>query len=271
MQRRWGGWAVPNPTVAILGMQVIAFIFYQMEPEFIERLVLVGQKVYAGEVWRLLTFMAVPPTTNLIFAFFAWYLFFLMGTALEQTWGNFRYNLYLLVGILSTIGVALVLPTMPVTNAFVLGSVFLAFAYLFPDFVLSLFFILPVKIKWLALLTWVGYAFTAVVGSWTERLLVAASVGNFLLFFGPSLLRQGRASQRRMVQQAGRAVHKDKPFHRCEVCGITDKSNPEMDFRYCSKCSGQHGYCTQHIFNHEHVTGTTVGSPQSPEAARGGE
>jgi len=270
MERRWGGWAVPNPTIAILGMQVVAYFLAQAEPEFVERLVLIGQNVYEGEVWRLLTFIAVPPMTNLLFAVLTWYLFFLMGTGLEQTWGNFRYNAYLLMGILSTIVVALVLPTVPVTNAFVLSSVFLAFAYLFPDFVLLLI-ILPVKIKWLALLTWVGYFYTVVVGGWTERLLVVASIANFLLFFGASLLRQGKATQRRMVQQASRAVTKDKPFHRCEVCGITDKTHPEMDFRYCSKCVGQRGYCTAHIFNHEHVTGAPAGSPQAQGGTSGGE
>ncbi len=84
-----------------------------------------------------------------MFAFFFWYLFYLMGTALERSWGTFRYNVFLLIGYVDTVGVAFIVPDVPANNAFLQGSVFLAFAYLFPDFVMYIFFILPVKIKWL--------------------------------------------------------------------------------------------------------------------------
>ena len=136
------------------------------------------------------------------------------------------------------------------------GSVFLAFAYLNPDFTLMIFFILPVKIKWLALLQWLGYAYLVVVGSWSARLLVLAATGNFLLFFAGDIVERIRTGRRRMAHQARvfagrRDEHESR--HRCRICGKTDRSHPQLDFRYCSKCAGNQCYCPEHIFNHEHV------------------
>jgi hypothetical protein len=175
-----------------------------------------------------------------------------MGTALEGHWGAFRYNVFLLVGYLVTVAVSCITPFYPATNLFIGGSVFLAFAFLYPDFTLYIFFIIPVKIKWLALLTWIGYAYEILVGSWSTRLLVLASISNFLLFFGKDILWRIKTGNRSMVAQARQFTGKKKPFHRCTVCGITDLSHPQMEFRYCSDCGGL-GYCKDHIFNHEHV------------------
>src|ERR1043165_464844 len=90
------------------------------------------------------------------FLAFGWYLFYLMGSALEAYWGVFRYNVYLFVSYVLLVGLAFLTPAAPVTNMFILGSVFLAFAYLNPDFEMILFFILPVKIKWLAFISTAG-------------------------------------------------------------------------------------------------------------------
>jgi len=111
-----------------------------------------------------------------------------------------------------------------------------------------------VKIKWLALLTWIGYFLTVAFGDWFSRLLVLASVANFLLFFGKDIVERVRLGRRRMATQAARLAVKERPFfHRCTVCGITDRTNPAMEFRYCSKCAGARGYCTEHLRNHEHI------------------
>jgi hypothetical protein len=220
-------------------------------------------------VWRLASFLFTPPCANPVFAFFFWYMFYLMGTALEAHWGAFRYNLFLLLGWLATVGVSFITPEVPASPGFLQGSVFLAFAFLFPDFVLYLFFILPVKIKWLALLTWIGYFLTVVFGDWSSRLLVLASVINFLLFFGERIYARMRFGHRRMLQQAGRVATQDKPFHRCTVCGITDRTHPDMEFRYCSKCDGQHGYCREHIRNHEHVVADQSSSSACDEKGEG--
>jgi hypothetical protein len=218
----------------------------------LERVVLVPALALAGEWWRLVTFLFIPPLTNPIFAFFAWYLFYLMGTALEGHWGAFRYNLFLVVGYLVTVAVTFLFPYSAATNVFLFGSVFLAFAHLFPDFQLYIFFILPVKIKWLALLTWIGYAYQFLAGSWPVRFLVLASISNYLLFFGRDIVLRMRAGKRVMTAQARELTGTKEAFHTCSACGVTDLSHPRMQFRYCPECGGL-GYCEEHIFNHEHV------------------
>jgi hypothetical protein len=129
--------------------------------------------------------------------------------------------------------------------------VFLAFAFLYPDFVLQLFFILPVRIKWLALLTWIGYGYIIFFGPWSEGLLALASISNFLLFFGNDIVWRIKAGKRTMTTQARQLSGKKEAFHTCATCGITDLSHPHMEFRYCPECGGL-GYCSDHIADHEH-------------------
>ncbi len=253
LRRRLEPYAVPHLTLALVAGQVGVFVLSLGDPQILFRMVLVPQLVMQGEFWRLVTFLFAPPVAHPIFLFFYWYLFALMGTALESQWGNLRYNLFLLIGYLATTGVSFITPDVPSSNAFLQSSVFLAFAFLFPDFVLHLFLIFPVKIKWLAAIAWLSYLYLLVTGGTLARLLVIASVGNFFLFFGPDLWYRLRQGHRRMRWQARSTTRKDVARHRCRVCGITNISHPKMQFRYCSQCAGQCGYCTEHINDHEHV------------------
>ena len=256
LERRFGRFAVPNVTAVLIVGQVMAWIAEQINPGAVVNIVLIPGRVLNGEVYRLVSFLFLPPGTNLLFAFFYWYLFYLMGTALEMYWGAFRYNLFLLIGYVATVATGFILPGSVVTNHFVEGTVFLAFAFLNPTFELRLFFILPVQIRWLALLAWIGYGAMFVFGSWPVRLQVAASLLNFFVFFGRDILVRMRDGRRVMARQAKRfAAARAEPdyFHICAVCGITDKTHPDMDFRYCSRCSGNRAYCTEHLRNHEHV------------------
>ena len=204
-----------------------------------------------GEWWRLVTFLFIPPLTNPIFAFFAWYLFYLMGSALENHWGAFRYNLFLLVGYIMTVAVSFIMPSYPATNIFIGGSVFLASPTSIRISSFIFFLSLPVKIKWLALLTWLGYAYTLLTGYWDVRLMLLASIANFLLFFGRDILWRVKTGKRTMATQVRQFSGKREAFHTCATCGITDISHPPMEFRYCPQCSGL-GYCSDHIMNHEH-------------------
>ena len=158
----------------------------------------------------------------------------------EQRW-------HILIG-----AVSFLVPLYPATNIFIGGSVFLAFAFLYPDFELYLFFILPIKIKWLALLTWIGYAYQVLFGDWSTRLFVLASICNFLLFFGRDIRVRMRTGKRVMTTQAKQFTGVKEAFHTCTVCGKTDLTHPQMEFRYCPECSGL-GYCMDHISAHEHV------------------
>lgn len=254
LEKRLGWLAVPNVTFYLIMGQVLVFGLILINYLQLGSLLLVPRLVLEGEVWRMGTFIFAPPVrAHPIFLAFAWYLLYVMGTALEETWGTFRYNLFLWVGFLATILAAFVVPGAVATNLFILGSVFLAFAFLNPNFELMLFLLLPVKIKWLALVTWGLYAITFLFGSWAERMMVLASVTNFALFFGRDILHDLKAKKRRKRFEADREAEADKPFHRCHTCGITEKSHPEMEFRYCSHCDGNYAYCEKHLHNHEHV------------------
>jgi hypothetical protein len=263
LNRRFGRFAVANVTVGIIVVQVFGYALTfasqagQGAAAFagIEALWLVPDKVLDGEVWRLVTFLAIPPFANLLCLLFGWYLFYLMGTALEQFWGAFRYNVFLLIGYVATVAAAFVTPQSAASNGFLYGSVFLAFAALCPEFTLYIFFILPVKIKWLAWFTWFLYAFAVLFGGWQTRLMILASVVNFLLFFGSAIYYRIRGGRRHMAGQLARFTKKEPAwFHKCTVCGKTDTSHPELEFRYCSGCDGDHGYCMEHLRDHEHIT-----------------
>jgi hypothetical protein len=261
LEHNLGRFAVPHLTLLLIVCQAAAYVVAQAHDRpdnpvhVAERIELVADKVLEGEVWRLITFLIVPPFGNIIIALFFWYMFCLMGTALEVRWGSFRYNVYLLIGYVAAIGVTFLFPDAPASNAYLMSTVFLAFAALYPDFEIYIFFLLPVKIKWLALIAWIGLGYKLIFGEGLDRVLVLASVSNYLVFFGKDILERAASGRRRMAMQAARFGVREKPyFHRCTVCGITDRSHPDMEFRYCSTCAGDLGYCMDHLRNHEHVT-----------------
>ena len=257
LERHFGRFAVPNLSLYFVIGQVAVFLGLQvgrLEPGWF---VFIPQLALEGQWWRLATFILMPPPTGFIFTAFALYMFYLMGSALEHYWGEFRYNLFLLIGYALTVGLSFLAPMWPVTNVFLASSVFLAFAYLNPNFELALFLILPIRIKWLALFTWLLYVYNFVVGSGPERLQILASVGNFFVFFSHDIWLTIRQRRRRQAHEAERVTTLAETGgvrHRCRVCGKTDVTNPELDFRYCSKCAGDQCYCPEHIFNHVHVT-----------------
>lgn len=248
--------AIPHLSLYLVLGQVLVLGAEMAERIGPQQLWLLPARVLAGEWWRVATFLFEPPSISIWFIAFAWYMFYLMGSALEGHWGVGRYNLFLLTGWALTVAVSFVTPFVPASNAFLAGSVFLAFAYLAPEFELALFFILPVKIKWLALIAWIGYAFALATGDTHTRLAVLASTGNFLLFFAGDIWSRMRQHRRRMTHQAQNlreAEEEEGPRHRCYVCGKNSDTHPDLDFRYCSKCAGDQCYCPEHIRNHEHV------------------
>jgi hypothetical protein len=252
LERKYRKWAIPNITLYLVLAQAFFYLAGRSGRFDMTRMFLIPSLVLQGEWWRLIAFLFIPPASNMLFILFALYIFYLMGTALENHWGAFRYNVFLLVGYLFTVAVTFLTPTYAATNTFLGGSVFLAFAALFPDFQLYIFFILPVRIKWLALLAWIAYGWSFLSGGLSTKLLVLASIGNVLFFFGKDIIWKIKTGRRKMAFQAKSAVGARDSFHRCTVCGKTDQTHPNMDFRYCPECNGL-GYCMDHIKNHEHV------------------
>lgn len=273
LNAKYGRYGIANVTVIFIIGQVFLYVAAELNAgeralNILERVQFFPGKVLGGEVWRLVTFLFAPPPMNLIFAAFYWYLFYLMGTTLEVTWGAFRYNVFLAIGYLASLVAAFaayfaaLAPAvdLPATNAFLYGTVFLAFARLFPEFTLYIFFVLPVKIRWLALLQWIIYGWTFLIGDWMTRGMVVASVANYLLFFGREIWFDMKQGHRRMRHQAQSLKAPQRIVHKCRVCGITSEQAPKMQFRYCSKCDGECCYCVDHAANHEHVVRQVEGA-----------
>ena len=272
LERRFGWLAIPNLTVVLIAGQA-ALYMASLAPQGValDRVLLDPEKVMQGEVWRLVTFLFAPPGDRTVLVIFYFMLLYLFGTTLENHWGAFRFNLFLFIGYLANVAAAFtvcgafksspelgrlagVMGAGAATNVYLYSSLFLAFARLYPDFIINLFFILPIRIKWLALLMWLNYAYQLLTGDWMSRMLVLATVLNYLLFFGREHWREFRFAHRRHTFQVKAKKATAAPKHACRVCGLSSDEAPRTLFRYCSKCTGQCCYCPEHIRDHEHVT-----------------
>jgi len=263
LNRRFGRYAIPNLTLILIVSQMFTYGLKYIRPELVERLALVPQKVLEGEWWRVISFLAYPPCSMPIFVLFFWYLFYIFGVALEANWGTFNYNLYLLLGWVATAGAAFLTPNVPTSNLFLYNSLFLAFAHLYPNFVMAIMFVLPVKIKWLALFDWICMGLTMLNGNWVIWIQVTASVCNFLAFFYADIFWRARAGRWRMAQQVRKIAERDKPRHECSVCKATNITHPSLHFRYCSKCPGTPCFCEEHLKGHRHEEGAEKAAAES--------
>ena len=253
LEKKFGGLAIHNLTLILVASQALCFLLSLKAPSFTDALVLTPESVKQGQVWRLITFMIVPPATNPIFAFFAVYIFYLMGTALEQEWTVFKYNLYLFIAYSLTIVSVFSGPVPTADNVYIQSSVFLAFAFLFPEFEFLLFFILPVKVKYLACFTWFIYGVQFLSGPTSQRIMIIASTVNFFVFFGQDLICWIKDHARKREFEKKVEKKNQQSIHECNVCHTTEKNDGDLEFRVCSKCSNGQEYCLKHIKNHEHV------------------
>ena len=259
LEKRFGSWAIPNLSLYLIGMQVLGVVLVLGNYASVNDMFLHGSSVMdRGQGWRLVTFMMMPKTFSPLFLVFAFYIFYLMGSALEHEWGVFRFNLFVWSGYLLTAAMSFINPGAVISNFYFLGCVFLAFATLFPNFELLLFFFLPVKVKWLGLLTFAYYVVILLepsggpAGAIAEgnKLAVAAAFANYALFFGKTALHNLTAARRRKAYQSQAAMRDGQPRHQCAECGATDKSDPSLHFRYCSTCGKC--FCEHHVDGHQH-------------------
>ncbi|MCI8996437.1 MAG: rhomboid family intramembrane serine protease [Lachnospiraceae bacterium] len=260
-------------------LQVFASGFYEaylsLDPTMILR----------GQVWRLVTFLVYPPSTNVFYFLLGMYLYYSIGKTLEYQWGSFRFNLYFFTGVLLHILAAFICCYIFRANLGVMFgtyylnmSLFFAYAATYPDATFLLFFIIPIKAKWLGIINGIYFGLTIIAGFFTKYLsmsmilglaqagilahpaysvMALVSLGNFLLFFfgmrnmrrysPKAVYRRKRYAQ--SVQKGQRSVN----THKCAICGRTEKDGDHLEFRYCSKCNGNYEYCQDHLFSHEHI------------------
>lgn len=266
LERTFGRFAIHNLPLYIVIGQVAVVLATMLQIVSPERLVFWPLSLASGEFWRPFTFMfVVPMPTRLVgyvFMVFAWSLFYMMGNALEEHWGAFRFNVFLLTSYLLTIAVAFLTPQYGVANVYILGSVFMAFAVLNPNFELLLFGLLPVKVKWLALVSVALGGYKFVTGGLPTRLQIGAAVVAFLLFFARHFMSEAKYRQKQAARRMEREAEAEQPRHVCHTCGKTDKSHPQLDFRYCSQCAGDQCYCPDHIKTHAHVVAPADGKKE---------
>lgn len=272
LERRFGFLAIPGLIRVIVALNALVFLMLWSKPDFVELLTLNREKVLGGEVWRLLSYVFIPLVNIQSQLSFIWVLFYLsmlwlMGEGLEQAWGSFKLNLFYLVGMLGTTVAVLLLGANDATGVWLNTSLFFAFATLFPNFPILLFFIIPVRVKWIALISFGFVLLEFVFGSLSTKAAVVVSLANYIIFFGPEWVRQwreqGRTLKRRQEFQVVQAASKNgeqETLHHCKVCGNTEVSAPEKEFRVAA--DGEE-YCTVHLPSRQGPVGSPPPLPQT--------
>jgi membrane associated rhomboid family serine protease len=257
LERKFGRLAISGLMKYIVVLNGLVYLLMYLDPTgaYVHTLTLIPQLVWAGEFWRLITYIFIPPSASPLFILFILYFYYLIGSTLEQEWGSFKFNLFYLFGIIGTTLAAFITGG-ETTSLYLNLSLFLAFAQLFPDFELLLFFILPVKIKYLGWLQWAFIALTVITASLPAKIAALVSVVNFFIFFGKDLFSQAKLNNRsyqRRQKFHSESISAKTAFHKCTICGRTEVDDPKLEFRYCAQCDGDHEYCLEHLKNHEHI------------------
>ena len=281
LERKFGGRGIDRLPLYIVIIYAFGTVmnfatggnFYEMTC-FSPALVIQGH-----QFWRIITFIAAVRMGNslmdMLFLFFIMMFYYMIGQSLVQVWGSFRFTLYILFGLVGTLlagfaayGVSMAVnPALGLTifldTYYLVLSMFLAYAAIFPEVTVYLYGLVPLKVKWLAFLDLALLAFDFATGNLSIRICIVISLLNFLIFFLSSRnfrkIRPAEVKRRKDFRKAragsgnGAGNGPQMVRHRCAVCGRTEKDNPDLEFRYCSKCNGNLEYCNDHLFTHTHV------------------
>lgn len=286
LRRKLEKYAIPNLTLYLIICYGIGYLMQYLVPAGYQYLMLDPFLVLKGQVWRLVTWILIPPdSSNIFFVLITLYLYYSLGGLLERIWGTYKYNVYLFSGLLFTILGAFVLcgysvlmgaqPTM-YTGLYLLNngsavyfgqfstyyinmSIFLACAASIPDVQVLLMFIFPIKVKWLGIVYGIILLVNCIQGGIATWIVVIFSLLNFLVFFlrskGKMHLSVGQIKRQQEFHQKMRSAGQTKGItrHKCAICGRTELDGDDLEFRFCSKCNGNYEYCQYHLFTHEHV------------------
>lgn len=276
LERKYGKLAIPNLTVILIVGFVFGYIIEIVQPDALSLINLNPAKIMHGQIYRLITWVIMPPSGASLLVIITLMFYYSVGRTLENAWGDFRYTLYILSGILFTdIGVVVTYLVMRLAGQAELAaffaeysdtstyylcmSMFLAYAFMFPDMQVLLYFIIPIKVKWLGYLD-IAYLILSVLsygmmGYYAGMVTVIMSVLNFILFY---FLMKGKTRVTSAHKKRKRAYKKEVrqtqilTRHKCAICGQTEEDNPNLEFRYCSRCKGNYEYCSNHLFTHQH-------------------
>ena len=280
MERKIGHYAIKNISLCLIICYAFGYAISLVNSNFLSYLTLNPQLILQGQVWRILTWIIVPPSSFGFFTIIMLYFYYSIGNNLEKTWGAFRYNVYLISGMLFTVfGSFLVywlseIGLIGANDIAVIGSsgyytlisyyfntyyinmsIFLAFAATFPEVQILLMMIIPVKVKWIGIAYGGMLLYEFIIGTPVTKFVIGASLLNFVVFFllsgnhfhmKPSEIKRRQTYKKQVMRPVGITKHK------CAICGRTEQDG-ELEFRFCSKCEGNYEYCRDHLFTHEHV------------------
>lgn len=254
LERKLGKYAIKNLILYIITLNLAVFLLSRLDPTgtFIYKLYLIPELVLKGEVWRLITFIFIPPSFSMIWILFTLYFYYMIGNGLEHEWGSFKFNIYYILGMVGTIIGAFIVGG-GITGFYLNLSLFLAFAYIYPNYQILLFFILPVKMKYLAWFDVLFLGWSFISGNIYMKIAIVAALLNFSIFFGKDIflyLKNNRRSHFSKKNYKQNFSKKDY-FHKCTVCGRTDKDVKNLEFRYCLEC--EKCFCSEHIKEHTHT------------------
>lgn len=261
---------IPNLMIYIVIGNVAVWLLSMMDTtgSLVGFLSFSASRIMRGEIWRLVTFAFIPNSWDML-ALISFYFYYFIGSTIEREWGSGKFTIFFLMGMLLTIIYGFVIYfvwkiNMRLTAFYIYMSIFLAFATLYPDMTVYLFFILPIRMKWLGIIDVVYFIGVALSKGFPSNLLPVVAIVNYLLFCGGYLLdyfRPARVQQRKNTVNFKSEVRRikyeqaHKPYNRkCSVCGRTDTDYPDLEFRYCSRCAGYHCFCIDHINSHVHFT-----------------
>ncbi|MBO4213735.1 MAG: hypothetical protein IKX99_05545 [Lachnospiraceae bacterium] len=291
MERKFGKYAIPNLMIYFIGAYVVGILLGMVNSSALEFLTLDPYYIiYKLQLWRLISWIFVPYSLSILTLIFMPLFYWFLGRTMEQVWGTFRFNIYMLGGVLFTDIGAFILyfvlkaiiqakTQIPIdeTTISIFGaigspfstyylnlSLFLAFAMTFPEQRVYIYFVIPVKYKWMALLYAGFVVYDFIVGGWIVRAAIIISLLNFFIFFfmtrkmkikgKPKMHKVKMANDARDVKFKT-VVNNGGPNyrHKCAICGRTERDDPTLQFRFCTKCDGNHEYCQDHLFTHEHI------------------
>ena len=278
LERKFGKYAIPNLTLILISGFILGYLIEIFMPEGLQLLAMNPEKILHGQIYRLVTWVVIPPSSASILVIITLFFYFSIGRTLENSWGDFRYTVYILSGIIFTdiglMGTFLIMLLLGqsqlldmyyqaglygASTYYLCMSMFLAYAFMFPDMQVLLYFIIPIKVKWLGYLD-IAYLLVMILQYgymhyYTGMVTVIMSVLNFILFYfmsnGKTKMTPAQRKRKRKYKQQVRQSQ-ILTRHKCAICGQTELDNPNLEFRYCSRCKGNYEYCQNHLFTHEH-------------------
>ena len=262
---RHPNFGIPNLMRYLTIANVVFWVMNMINRPFLSYMLFNPALIQRGQVWRLVSFLFVPPSTGVL-ALLVFYFYYWIGSTLEKQWGTGQFTIYFFTGVVLTVLYGFLIywitgKAVTLDSSYLYLSMFFSFAALFPDMQVLFMFFIPVKMKYLAIVDAAFFLYAMVTTPFPANLVPLVAVLNFLIFCGGELRamlprRPGKTTINFKKESARiRREQADKLYtHKCAVCGRTDTDYPELEFRYCSRCAGYHCFCSDHINNHIHFT-----------------